>query len=302
MPNHKPMLNALTVDVEDYFHVTAFEGQVSRHEWDQYPSRVVPNTQRILRLLERHQARGTFFVLGWVAHRFPGLVRDIAAAGHEIGCHSYWHRLIYRMTPDDFRQDLRQAQDAIENACGRRIQVYRAPSWSITRRSLWALEILADEGIRYDSSIFPIYHDRYGIPEADLFPHAIEVGPRRLMEFPPSVIRVLNLNLPVSGGGYFRLYPASWTAFCVARVNGVLHQPFMFYLHPWELDPGQPRLSAPFRVRWRHYLNLASTEKKFDVLLSRFRFGPLTEVLDAKSQEPKHAPEPHVNEPGLALR
>jgi polysaccharide deacetylase family protein (PEP-CTERM system associated) len=274
------MLNALTVDVEDYFHVTAFESQVPRHQWDDYPSRVVPSTQRVLRLLARHQVRATFFVLGWVGERYPQLVRDIASAGHEIGCHSYWHRLIYQMTPEQFRQDVRQGKAAIEDACGAEVVAYRAPTWSVTRRSLWALEILHQEGFRYDSSIFPIYHDRYGIPEADSFPHAIRVGSGHLWEFPPSVIRLFNLNLPVSGGGYFRLYPAPWTASCIVRINRTFHQPFMFYLHPWELDPGQPRLAAPFRVRWRHYLNLGSTEKKMDFLLSRFRFGPLTEVLD----------------------
>jgi polysaccharide deacetylase family protein (PEP-CTERM system associated) len=273
------MLNALTIDVEDYYHVTAFEGQVSRRQWDQYPSRVERNTRRLLEVLARHGVRATFFVLGWVGHRFPGLVREIAAAGHEVGCHSYWHRLIYRLTPDEFRQDLKQARVVLENALGGPVTAYRAPCYSVTRASLWALEILQEEGFRYDSSIHPIWHDRYGIPDAERFPHRIVGATGSLWEFPPSVLRFGKMNLPISGGGYFRLYPARWTDACLRWVNSHYDCPFMFYLHPWEIDPDQPRLPCPRGTRFRHYLNLSRTLRRLEWLLGRFEFGPLSEAL-----------------------
>lgn len=271
------MLHAMTIDVEDYFHVSAFEGQISRQRWDSYPSRVVANTRKLLRLFERRQVRATFFVLGWVGHRFPGLVKEIARDGHEIACHSYWHRLIYQQTPEEFAQDLRLARTVLEDAVSMPVRAYRAPSYSITRQSLWALDILAAEGFQYDSSIFPIYHDRYGIPDAERFPHRVSGGTGELWEFPPSVMRLGRLNLPVAGGGYFRLYPVAWTAFCVEHVQR-LGQPFVFYLHPWELDPGQPCMGKSRWRHWRHYLNLSSTEKKLDQLLQRCSFGCLSEV------------------------
>src|SRR5262249_4953507 len=270
MDIRQPILNALTIDVEDYSHVTAFERRISRHHGDRYPSRVMPNTQRLLDLLDRYQIQATFFVLGWVADRFPRLIRTIAEAGHEVGCHSYWHRLIYQMTPKEFRQDLRQARDVIEEAIGDRVLSYRGPSWSITKRSLWALDILAEEGFCYDSSIFPIYHDRYGIPDANPFPHPATSGPAPIWEFPGSVIRFCKVNIPVSGGGYFRLYPVSWTARCLRQINHRLGQPFMFYIHPWELDSEQPRLGIHGWQAWRHYLNLASTSRKLEWLLTQF--------------------------------
>jgi len=274
------MMNALTVDVEDYYHVSAFERYVSRDQWESYPSRVVANTRRLLELFARHSVRATFFVLGWVGHRFPSLVKEIADAGHEVGCHSYWHRLIYEQTPASFVEDLKQGRDVLQDAIGKSVTAYRAPSWSITERSQWALDILAEEGFSHDSSIFPIHHDRYGIPNANPFPYKIELGGGRLWEFPPSVIRVAGLNIPVSGGGYFRLYPARWTAKGLSRVNRQSAQPFLFYIHPWEIDPDQPRIPASWSARWRHTLNLASTEPKLDWLLSQFRFGPMTEVIE----------------------
>jgi len=272
------IVNAFTVDVEDYFQVTAFERQVPRHRWDEYPSRVAENTQRLLRLLERRRVSATFFVLGWVADRFAGLIREIAAAGHEIGCHSYWHRCLHDMTPEEFRTDLRLARDAIERATGSPVVAYRAPSFSITRKTLWAMEILAAEGFRYDSSIFPIYHDRYGIPDAPLSPHSRATPRGALWEFPPSVCRIYGVNVPVSGGGYFRLYPARWTARWLRQINES-GRPFMFYVHPWELDPGQPRMAGSALARWRHGVNLASTEEKLDWLLGQFSFGRMCDVL-----------------------
>lgn len=281
------MLNALTIDVEDYFQVSAFEGRIARSDWDAYPSRVVASTRELLRIFDRHQVRATFFVLGWVANRFPELVRDIARAGHEVGCHSYWHRLIYELTPDAFRQDLRNARDILEDITGCRVTAYRAPSYSITRQSLWALDILCAEGFESDSSIFPVYHDRYGIPDAQPHPHRY-VGPHGgLWEFPPTVYPLGRFNLPVSGGGYFRLYPAWWTAHCFRRINQG-GWPCVFYLHPWEIDPDQPRLPCPWRTRVRHYLNLSRTRPRLEWLLTQFRFGTLSDSL-ATMRDPSAA-------------
>jgi polysaccharide deacetylase family protein (PEP-CTERM system associated) len=273
------MVNALTVDLEDYFHVTAFERRIARHQWDQFPSRVEANTQRLLDIFARHQVHATFFVLGWIAERFPALIRAIADAGHEIACHSYWHRLVYQLTPDEFRADLREARAVIEDAVGESVVAFRAPSWSITRDSLWALDILAEEGFHYDSSIFPIFHDRYGIPNARRQPHRLNGAGAGLWEFPGSVVRAFRINLPVSGGGYFRLYPVSWSARFLRRINQKHGEPFMFYIHPWELDPDQPRVCSPWRA-WRHYVNLSTTASKLEYLLQRFTFGRMDDVLN----------------------
>jgi polysaccharide deacetylase family protein (PEP-CTERM system associated) len=274
------ILNAFTVDVEDYFQVSAFENRVLREHWDLYESRVVANTRRILALLERHQVRATFFVLGWVAHRFPQLVREIRRFGHEIGSHGYWHRLIYDQSPEQFRNDLKQSREILEDLVGERILAYRAPSFSITSRSLWALEILLEEGFGVDSSVFPVRHDRYGIPEAEPRIHRVNTPSGVLWEFPPSVVQWHRLNVPVSGGGYFRLYPLAWTLRWLASINHGCQQPFMFYVHPWELDPQQPRLRAGnFASRIRHRLNLPRTESRLERLLGAFRFGPVHDVL-----------------------
>ncbi len=276
-------INAFTVDVEDYYHVSAFERQIDRAQWDRYESRVVANTHRILKMLARHDVRATFFVLGWVAEKFPDLVRQIQAGGHEIGSHGYWHRLIYRMSPDEFRDDLIRGREVLRQITGEPVVAYRAPSFSITRKSLWALEILAAEGFRFDSSVFPIYHDRYGIPGAKVSIHQIDTPAGPLWEFPVSVVRLGRINLPVSGGGYFRLYPLPLTLRFLANINRKQGRPFVFYVHPWELDPDQPRLQSGSRLsRTRHYVNLASTEKKLDLLLRKFRFGPLSEVIEAE--------------------
>ncbi|HEY2880863.1 MAG TPA: XrtA system polysaccharide deacetylase [Pirellulales bacterium] len=280
------MLNALSIDVEDYYQVTGFERQIARHQWDQFESRVVANTQRLLELLAKHNVRATFFVLGWVAQRFPQLVREIQAAEHEIGSHSFWHRLVYEQSPDEFREDLRQSRTALEDAIGGPVTAYRAPSFSITKRSLWALEILVEEGFQIDSSIFPVYHDRYGIPDAPAEPYHISTPSGTLQEFPVSIVRLAGMNLPVSGGGYFRLYPSLVTHTLLSRINRRQQRPFVFYLHPWEIDPEQPRLQAGSRIgRFRHRVNLKSTAHKLESLLTRFRFGTLTESLASISQE-----------------
>ncbi|NOX54759.1 MAG: DUF3473 domain-containing protein [Planctomycetes bacterium] len=272
-------LNVLTVDVEDYFHVQAFADQVSPRTWAKYSSRVVQNTHRVLRLLKEHDVQATFFVLGWVADRFPRLVRDILDDGHEIGCHSFFHRLIYELTPDEFREDLLMATKAIGEITGGPVQAYRAPSFSVTNRSLWALDVLIDEGYRYDSSIFPIRHDHYGLPGAERFPHLIERSHGALWEFPPSTIRLGRWNVPVAGGGYLRLYPLRLSLRWMDQLNRVERQPFLCYVHPWELDPEQPRLPGRWKSRWRHYQNLRTTQRKLQAVLSRYRFAPLGDVL-----------------------
>ena len=281
--------NAFTVDVEDYFQVSAFEGDIARSTWSDLPSRVVENTHRLLELLGRHQVRGTFFVLGFVARKFPGLVRQIHAAGHEVGSHSYWHRLIYTQTPEQFRTDLRQSKAVLEDAIGCPVTAFRAPSFSITRRSLWSLEVLVEEGFQTDSSVFPTHHDRYGIPGAQPTIHTLHTPSGPLVEFPPSIARYGRLALPVGGGGYFRLYPYSLSRMLLARIARREQRPFMFYVHPWEVDPGQPLLRAGSRLsRFRHYVNLASTERKLDRLVRDFKFGRMCDVLaDAL---PKSAP------------
>lgn len=276
----KPILNALTFDIEDYFQVSAFENHIPRETWDEYPSRLVGNTQRLLALLDRHEVKATFFVLGWVADRFPQLVRDIRDGGHELASHGYWHRLIYNQTPDEFAADLRQSVQAIEAASNVRPTAYRAPSFSITAKTQWAHAVLIEEGFTIDSSVFPIYHDRYGIPNARRHPYRISTNAGSLTEFPPAVLRFMRMNIPVSGGGYFRLYPLCWTSFLLRWFNRSTRQPFVFYLHPWEIDPDQPRVrAASRRSKFRHYVNLSSTFKKLEGLLGQFRFGTLTDAL-----------------------
>jgi len=272
------MLNAFTVDVEDYFQVGAFADRIPTSTWDNYESRVERNTQAILKLLEKHQVRGTFFILGWTAERHRDLVRQIQQAGHEIGSHSHWHQLIYEMTPEEFAADLKQSCDVLEDITGERVNMFRAPSFSITSQSLWALDILKEQGIEFDSSIFPVHHDRYGIPDAQRYPYQIDNARGDLWEFPPSVYRMGKVNLPVAGGGYFRLFPFRLTIECLKRINHGGH-PFMFYIHPWEVDPDQPRFPCGLKSRFRHYQNIRSTERKLDRLLSSAEFGAMTDVL-----------------------
>lgn len=272
------ILNALTIDVEDYFHVTGFEKIVSRSDWDEFQPRVGPATRRILHILDQAKTRATFFVLGWVAERQPKLVRQIRDEGHEVGCHSFWHKLVYEQTPEEFRADLRRARSVIEDALGEPITSYRAPSFSITKDSLWALDILAEEGFTLDSSIYPTRHDRYGIPGSPLEPHVLERPTGKLWEFPPPVWRCFGYPLPVGGGGYFRLYPYWLTRRGLEAVNAS-GRPFAVYLHPWELDPQQPRL-RPGRARsFRHYVNLSKTEGRLLRLLREFKFSTMSDAL-----------------------
>ena len=274
-PADERMTNAMSIDVEDYFHVSVFDGIVPRHEWAKMESRVVANTTRILDIFNEFGVRSTFFVLGWVAERHPDLVRAIADRGHEIASHGYAHRLVYDQTRSAFRDDVRRAKQLLEEASGRRVIGYRAPSYSITPRSLWAIDVLLEEGYLYDSSIFPIRHDRYGIPVSGRAPYPIERPGGTLVEVPASTTRIGPLNLPVGGGGYFRILPYGWTHWGIARVNRLERRPAVFYLHPWEIDPEQPRLEAGRLSRFRHYRNLEHTEGRLRALLRDFRFDTI---------------------------
>jgi polysaccharide deacetylase family protein (PEP-CTERM system associated) len=264
--------NVMSVDVEDYFHAEAFSGTVERAQWDSYPSRVQKNTERLLELLAMAEVHATFFVLGWVAERHPRLLCEILSQGHELACHSYWHRPIYQLTPEEFRQDTRKAKAVIEQASGQAIQGYRAPTFSIIKESLWAMEILVEEGFTYDSSIFPIQHDRYGMPAAPRYPVRLMTAAGPLLEFPMTTFRIWGTrNLPVGGGGYLRLLPNWYTqlGLRLAQEEGL---PFISYIHPWEVDPDQPRLTGNISTRLRHYTNLSKTYDRLHNLLRRYHF------------------------------
>lgn len=271
------MLNALTFDVEDYFHVHAFDGVIPRAQWDSIPTRVGESTRCILKMLRGHDTRATFFVLGWVADRHPELVREIADDGHELASHGYAHEAVDTLTRERFRDDIARSLEAIFAACpDARIRGYRAPSFSINEKTSWAHEVLAEFDFAYDSSISPVtFHDRYGVPSAPRFAHAIG---GQLIEIPVSTIRLLGCNWPVAGGGYFRLAPLTLTSWAVRRINRE-GQPTVVYLHPWEFDPEQPRVvAAPPRSRFRHYLNLRRTAGRLRRLLEQFSFGPIEQV------------------------
>jgi len=275
-----PIVNAMSVDVEDYYHVSAFDRIVPKDEWTSLESRVVANTECLLETFDRVQVRATFFVLGCVAERYPALVRRIADLGHEVGSHGYYHQLIYSLTPHQFRDDVRAARQLLEDLTGRRVRGYRAPSYSITKLSLWALDVLIDEGYEYDTSIFPVHHDRYGIPDAPRHVHVLERRNGTIIEIPPSTVRVAGVNVPIAGGAYFRLFPFEWTRWGIERVNAVERRPVMFYLHPWEVDPGQPRFQVSATTRLRHYTRLKSTLPRFTRLLQRFQFEPVVAMLE----------------------
>lgn len=277
------MQNYLTIDVEDYYQVSAFEPIVGAQKWDQYPSRVVKNTRRLLKILEQHGVTATFFVLGWIGERNPGLVKEIKERGHTIGCHSYEHRLIYALSPREFREDTQRAKDVLEQIIGRPVLGYRAPSYSIIRQSLWAYEILCDLGFEYSSSVFPIHHDRYGIPGAPRF--RFKVPGHDLIEYPISTASYMGCKIPVSGGGYFRIFPYWLTRMGLSHINKVDRQPFVFFVHPWETDPDQPRMKDAGMVsKFRHYTNLSKTSKRFERLLNDFQFGPIPERQDNLGQ------------------
>jgi polysaccharide deacetylase family protein (PEP-CTERM system associated) len=282
------MNNVLTFDVEEYFHAEAFAGVVRPEDWPTFGSRVVDATERLLDILDYADVRATFFVLGWVAERQPGLVQEIHARGHELACHGYSHQMISRLTPQEFAEDVKRAKKVIEDIAGTRVIGYRAPTFSVTRQTLWSLEVLMEAGFRYDSSIFPIVHDRYGIPDAPRFAHRIPIFVNRIpivgnsctmAELPLSTLSVFGQRLPVAGGGYFRLLPYGLTRLAIRHLNKVERQPAVVYLHPWELDRHQPRLSVGRLTRLRHSINIDETEDKLCRLLADFRFAPAAQVL-----------------------
>jgi polysaccharide deacetylase family protein (PEP-CTERM system associated) len=274
------LINALTIDVEDYFHVQAFADVIPSTDWHRYSLRVEENTYRLLEMLAARNIHATFFVLGWVAQRCAPLVADILKAGHEIGSHGYAHQMIARGRQKDFREDVRRSKSILEDQLGRAVKSYRAPSYSITSSTLWALEILREAGFECDSSIFPVHHDNYGMPNAPRFPHyrTLRDGDR-ILEFPPSTIEACGVNFPMAGGGYFRLLPYSLTAWAIRRINEKEKQPALLYFHPWEIDPEQPRIAASWRSRFRHYQNLHSTEAKLTRLFDDFSWAPMSKVL-----------------------
>lgn len=274
------MLNAFSVDVEDYFQVGAFEGACPRERWGSYEPRVERNTRRLLDLCAQYNVKGTFFVLGWVAERWPGLVRDIQAAGHELGTHGQDHRQVTTLTPQEFREDVRRSKRTIENAAGAEVIGYRAPSYSIVKETLWAFDVLYEEGFRYDSSVFPIHHDRYGIPDFPRFPRPLRgQNGSALHEFPISTVRFAGLNLPFIGGGYLRHFPLAFIRWGMSRLNGRERRPAILYIHPWEIDPEQPVQPVPYLTRVRHYRNLHRTEGRLARLFSEYPFTTVREVL-----------------------
>jgi polysaccharide deacetylase family protein (PEP-CTERM system associated) len=274
-------LNAMTVDVEDYFHVSALSEVISRKDWERLEFRAENSTNRLLTLFADKGVRATFFVLGWVAQRSPKLIRKIHDAGHEIACHGLSHELVYRQTPEVFLDETRTSKSLLEDTIGAPVIGYRAASYSITSKSLWALDILCDLGFKYDSSIFPISHDRYGISNASTSPGPIAApNGASIVEFPLSTCRMLGMKIPVAGGGYFRLLPYWFTRWALSRVNRKDELPFVFYLHPWEIDPDQPRFAnANWVSRFRHYNNLEVCEQRLRSLLGDFRFATMREVL-----------------------
>lgn len=267
------------MDVEDYFHVAAFAKDIAPKDWGQCESRIEQNTDILIELFERYGAKGTFFVLGWVAERYPGLIRRIVEAGHEIASHGYSHELVYQQPPAVFRKETQRSKSLLEDITGTPVFGYRAASYSITEKSLWALDILIELGFKWDSSIFPIRHDLYGLPDAPRFPYLHQTERKlSIVEFPLSTAQILGQALPIAGGGYFRLYPYLLTQWGLRSINQE-GQPFIFYLHPWEVDPQQPRIDSSWFSRFRHYTNIDKCLPRLESLLSDFPFTTVSNVL-----------------------
>lgn len=269
------MLNALTIDVEDWYHICAVDTKIKPQDWPDYESRVERDTQRILSILRQANVQATFFVLGYIAERHPDLVRAIDDEGHEIATHGFWHNLVYKQDESLFTDDLIKSLTALENIIKKKVIGHRAASFSITKDSLWALKILSLNGMRYDCSIFPIRHPRYGMSDAPRFPYKIDDN---LLEFPPSTIKLFGKNLPVAGGAYLRLLPYWFIKYSIKKINAEGY-PAHIYIHPWELDSDQPKIALPLGRRFQHYANLKTTEYKLKKLLNDFKFGKVKNVL-----------------------
>lgn len=273
--------HAMTVDVEDYYHVSAFANVIKPGDWGQWPTTVERNTRALLDLFDRSGIKATFFVLGWVAERQPELIREIAARGHEVASHGYSHQLVYKQSPAEFHEETERSKKLLEDIVQKPILGYRAASYSITRKSLWAIDILAELGFQWDSSIFPVYHDRYGIPDSPTTPYRISAaGGKQLLEFPLTTARLFGYSMPAAGGGYFRLYPYFLSRALFRRATANDTKPAIFYLHPWEIDAEQPRVpGASLLSRFRHYNNLNVCMPRLQAMLGEFQFGTVTESL-----------------------
>lgn len=277
-----PITNALTIDVEDYFQVSAMAPYIARSEWDTRECRVEANVDRILALLAQRGVRATFFTLGWIAERYPQLVRRIVAGGHELASHGYGHERASDLSRAQFSDDIVRARALLEDIGGVTVTGYRAPSFSIGQGNLWAFDCLREAGYRYSSSLFPIQHDHYGMPDAPRFAHSVRQG---LLEVPATTVHLAGRNLPCSGGGWFRLMPYALSRWMIRRVNAVDGQAAVFYMHPWEVDPGQPRVPGiDARTRFRHYVNLDKVHGRLDALLRDFRWGRMDEVFLAAAE------------------
>lgn len=295
--SRKPgMLNAFTVDVEDYFQVENFAHAIARRDWERFASRIVPNTRRILDLLARHGVHGTFFILTWNAERIPDLVREIQAAGHEIAAHGHEHRLVYEQTPAEFTADIVKSRELLVGLTGAPVLGYRAPSYSITAASRWAFARLAAAGFTYDSSVYPIRRRRYGIPSAPRHPYPID----GLVEFPMTTLRVGRINIPAASGGYLRLFPLAVSRAAIAQLNRAGH-PAVVNVHPWELDPEQPRIGGGHLGGVTHYANLAQTAARLSALLREFRFGPMRDALAGAGHALAASPPPPAGAAGDAV-
>lgn len=280
-PQRETILNAMTVDVEEHFQVSAFEHLIPREDWETCPSRIEANTERVLDTFGETGIQATFFVLGCVARRHPRLIQRIAGMGHEVASHGYSHKLVYNQSPEEFRNETALSRQVLQDCSGQAVQGYRAASFSIGHQNLWALDVIADNGFTYDSSLFPVLHDRYGMPGAPRHIHRLATpSGSSIMEVPPSTLRIGKIVLPVAGGGYFRLYPQWLTHFAIRRLNLSEGMPAVVYIHPWELDPEQPRVRGlRLSSRLRHYVNLRSTRRKIRRLVQRYNFGPVQEVI-----------------------
>jgi len=274
----------LTIDVEDYFQVSAFAPHIARESWDHMPCRVERNVDAILEILDEHRAQATFFTLGWMAERYRDMVRSIVAQGHELASHGYAHQRATDQSPQEFYQDITRAKSLLEDIGGVAVQGYRAPSFSIGRTNLWAQSTLKKAGYRYSSSVYPIRHDHYGMPDAPRFAFYPE-GADGLLELPVTTVSLFNRNLPAGGGGYFRLLPYSVSRWCLRRVNTVDRQPCIFYFHPWEIDPGQPRQkNISVKTRFRHYVNLSSMERRIRALCKDFHWDRIDRLFPEKNE------------------
>lgn len=269
-------LNAMTVDVEDFFHVSAFDKIIKPSDWDDYQPRVDANTRRLLDVFARHGVKSTFFVLGWVAERYPELIKEIHAQGHEIASHGYSHRRAYEQTPEEFKADVLRSRDHLQDLLGESITGYRAPSFSIGYSNEWAFEVLAELGFRYSSSTYPVKHDLYGTPD---WPRFAYMRPENIIEIPIPTLRIAGKQVPIGGGGYFRLYPYGLTRHLVRKYLEKEKQPYSFYFHPWEIDAEQPRLKqASAKSKFRHYVNLKHTETKLERMLEDFNWSTMKDV------------------------